>query len=86
MLTTTVGGTTSGYWETGSPKYASPPSSVIRMLSTAAKMGRWMKKLEDMREGGKWKLRGGRRWGRVQGNESEHSATNYREEALCEDC
>ena len=54
MLTTTVGGTTSGYCETGSPKYASPPSSVIRMLSTAAKMGRWMKKLEDMPRGGRY--------------------------------
>src|SRR5262245_43011363 len=39
-----VGGVISGYWATGRPKYEMPPTSVMRMATTAAKIGRSTKK------------------------------------------
>src|SRR5580704_10560995 len=45
-LTTTVGGTISGYSLMGSAVSASKPANVMRMASTAAKIGRSMKKAE----------------------------------------
>src|SRR5262245_8830984 len=42
--TTIVGGTMSGYAATGSETYAIPPMMTITIESTAAKMGRSMKK------------------------------------------
>ena len=45
--TSTVGGAISGYCATGSVNRAMPPPSVMKMDSTAAKMGRLMKKREN---------------------------------------
>src|SRR4029450_6328069 len=42
--TTMVGGTTSGYWATGSPNHATMPRMTVTNESTAAKIGRSMKK------------------------------------------
>src|SRR6185369_11604149 len=44
--TTIVGGTTSGYWATGSTRYARLPSRIVTIERTAAKIGRSMKKCE----------------------------------------
>src|SRR5688572_4591259 len=44
--TTIVGGTTSGYCATGSALYARPPSRIVTIERTAAKIGRSMKKCE----------------------------------------
>src|SRR5579872_3895440 len=46
-LTTTVGGTTSGYWATGSLNRASPPTRTITIDNTEAKIGRSIKKWEN---------------------------------------
>src|SRR6516162_3152751 len=43
-VTRTVGGTISGYWATGRIASAPKPNAVTKMLSTAAKRGRSMKK------------------------------------------
>ena len=47
-MTKMVGGVISGYWATGSVNSAIAPSSTIMMDSTAAKMGRRMKKWENV--------------------------------------
>src|SRR5262245_17192051 len=39
-----VGGTTSGYWATGSSNHATMPRMIVTIESTAAKIGRSMKK------------------------------------------
>ena len=46
--TSTVGGVISGYWAIGSVQTAIPPASVMMIDSTEAKIGRWMKKRENM--------------------------------------
>ena len=43
-----MGGVISGYWATGSTHTAMPPPSVMMIDSTEAKIGRWMKKRENM--------------------------------------
>ena len=47
-MTCTVGGVISGYWATGSVKTATAPASVMTIDSTAAKIGRSMKKRENI--------------------------------------
>src|SRR5882757_5941256 len=49
--TCTVGGATSGYWATGSWDRATTPTMTRMIDSTAAKIGRSMKKWEIMGEG-----------------------------------
>ena len=44
--TCTVGGVMSGYWAIGSEGIATPPASTMTIDSTAAKIGRSMKKRE----------------------------------------
>src|SRR6218665_3876201 len=51
VLTTTDGGTTSGYSEIGSLKIAISPPRKMRMDSTAAKIGRATKNLEKFMRG-----------------------------------
>src|SRR4029077_9481123 len=46
--TSTVGGVISGYWAIGRANTASSPASVTMIDSTEAKMGRFMKKLENI--------------------------------------
>ena len=46
--TWTTGGATSGYWAIGKRKYATTPRITITMESTVAKIGRSMKKFENM--------------------------------------
>ncbi len=46
-MTNTVGGVTSGYCEIGSVNNATMPSTTNMMDSTAAKIGRLMKKCEN---------------------------------------
>src|SRR5437763_917249 len=46
--TSTVGGVISGYCATGNVQTATPPASVMTMDSTEAKIGRSMKKRENM--------------------------------------
>src|ERR1700719_3871511 len=48
--TSTVGGVISGYCVTGSVNSAIPPASVITMESTEAKIGRSIKKRENMNQ------------------------------------
>src|SRR5271157_1186902 len=48
--TSTVGGVISGYWAMGNTHTAIPPASVMTIDSTEAKIGRWMKKRENMGE------------------------------------
>ena len=43
-----MGGVISGYWATGSTQTAIPPPSVMMIDNTEAKIGRWMKKRENM--------------------------------------
>ena len=45
---TMVGGATVGYCATGSLVMAAPPSTTMNSAMTQAKMGRSMKKLDDM--------------------------------------
>src|ERR1700730_5840379 len=66
-LTTTVGGTISGYSLIGSTGIANIPAAVIRIASTVAKMGRSMKNDEmfigcaTLRRCGRCRRRAGRR-------------------------
>ena len=46
--TWTTGGTTSGYWAIGSPNSATTPTMTITTDNTVAKIGRSMKKLENI--------------------------------------
>src|SRR5262245_24663961 len=66
-----VGGTTSGYWATGSSNHATMPRMIVTIASTAAKIGRSMKKRDSTSAapggGGGGNGRGGR-LGRLDGH------------------
>src|SRR6266446_2698500 len=55
-----VGGVICGYWAMGRVHTAIPPARVITMDSTAAKIGRSMKKRENMIVSGPWSVVSGR--------------------------
>ena len=48
MVTSTVGGVISGYWEMGRARTATSPAITITIETTVAKIGRSIKKRENM--------------------------------------
>src|SRR3954464_14727039 len=67
--TSTVGGVISGYCAIGSVQTAMPPAKVITIESTEAKIGRSIKKRENIGFSGQWSVVSGP-WSEVRENDS----------------